>query len=145
VKAEGSPYSPLKVFHHTDRLRVLREGGQPEPTQVQLIISDLCNHSCKFCSYRWDKYTSNQLFREILPDGSVNNNPKRMVSYEKAVEILDDCVEMGVKAVQVTGGGEPTVHPRHLDVFRAVLDRGLDLAMVSNGQIQLNRQGGNFY
>jgi hypothetical protein len=40
---------------------------------------------------------------------------------------------MGVKAVQITGGGEPTAHPRHADIFRAVLDRGLDLALVTNG------------
>lgn len=127
------PYSALKVIHHPDRLDVLRDGGQPAPVQVQLVISDLCNQSCGFCAYRWEGYTSNELFKVIRPDGTANHNPNRMIPFEKIAEILDDCRDMGVKAVQVTGGGEPTVHPRHADVFRAVLDRGLDLALVTNG------------
>ena len=127
------PYSSLKVIHHPDRLAVLRGGGQPAPTQVQLVISDLCNQSCSFCAYRWDGYTSNELFKVIREDGTADNNPKRFIPYEKCIEILDDCRDMGVKAIQVTGGGEPTAHPRHADVFRAVLDRGLDLALVTNG------------
>lgn len=127
------PYSALKVIHHPDRLAALRDGGQPAPVQVQLVISDLCNQSCGFCAYRWEGYTSNELFKVLRPDGTANHNPNRMIPYEKVVEILDDCAAMGVKAVQITGGGEPTAHPRHADIFRAVLERGLDLALVTNG------------
>lgn len=129
------PYSALKVIHHPERLAVLREGGQPAPAQVQLVISDFCNQSCGFCAYRWEGYTSNELFRVIEADGKVNNNPKRMIPLAKVLEILDDCAEMGVKAVQITGGGEPTAHPDHAVIFRAVLDRRLDLALVTNGVI----------
>lgn len=129
----NSPYSPLKVFHHQDRLDALRRGEQPIPTQVQLIISDLCNHNCSFCAYRQDGYSSNQLFSVLRPDGTKNNNPNRMIAYDKVCEILDDCRDMGVQAVQITGGGEPTVHPQHEQIFRGVLDRGLELALVTNG------------
>jgi MoaA/NifB/PqqE/SkfB family radical SAM enzyme len=131
----GSPYSPLKVFHHQDRLKVLRDGGQPAPIHLEWSLSDLCSHACSFCAFRWDGYPSNELFKIIEPDGRVNHNPNRMISYEKAIEVLDDCAAMGVKAVQFTGGGEPTLHPRHLDIFRAAMDRGLDIALVSHGNI----------
>jgi MoaA/NifB/PqqE/SkfB family radical SAM enzyme len=129
------PYSPLKVFHHQDRLRVLREGGQPAPLHLEWSIADVCNHDCPWCAFRLEGYASNQLFGETRPDGTRDNNPKRFIPYEKAVEVLDDCVALGVKAVQLTGGGEPTAHPRHLDIMRGVLDRGLDLALVSNATI----------
>jgi MoaA/NifB/PqqE/SkfB family radical SAM enzyme len=131
----GSPYSPLKVAHHPHRLNVLRSGGQPGPLHLEWSISDLCSHNCSFCAFRWDGYTSNELFKVIEPDGRVNNNPNRMIPYAKAIEILDDCVALGVRAVQFTGGGEPTVHPRHLEIFQAALDRGLDIALVSHGNI----------
>jgi MoaA/NifB/PqqE/SkfB family radical SAM enzyme len=131
----GSPYSPLKMFHHQDRLKILHEGGQPAPAQVQLVISDLCNHDCPWCAYRLDGYTSNALFKVIRGDGSTNHNPNRMIPLGKVEEILDDCREMGIGAVQITGGGEPTVHPHHPEIFGAVLERGLDLALVSNGTI----------
>jgi molybdenum cofactor biosynthesis enzyme MoaA len=80
-----------------------------------------------------DGYSSNVLFKVLQPDGTSDNNPKRFIPREKCLEILDDCVEMGVGAVQITGGGEPTVHADHPEIFRAVIDRGLDLALVTNG------------
>ncbi len=128
-----TPYSPLKALRHTDRIDKLRNGEQPAPIHIQLIISDLCNQDCSFCSHRTSGYTTNQLFVVTKPDGSVNHNPNRMIPYDKVVEILDDCAAMGVKAIQVTGGGEPTVHPQHEQIFRDVLERGLELAVVSNG------------
>lgn len=131
----NAAYSPFKIVHHMDRLEILKNGGQPNPVHVQLIISDLCNENCRFCAYRMDGYTSNQLFGEKRDDGTIDNNPKRFVPLEKCLEILDDCVSMGVQAIQITGGGEPTVHPDHARVFQEVLDRGLKLGLVTNGLV----------
>lgn len=130
---KNTAYSPLKIFRHEDKLSELRQGKQIVPLQVQLIISDLCNHDCSFCAYRMSGYTSNQLFKIVEKDGTENNNPNRMIKYEKVLEILDDCKEMGVKAIQITGGGEPTVHPQHELILKGILDRGLELAVVTNG------------
>ncbi len=115
-------YSPLKVFHHRDRIDALRRGDQPAPAQVQLIITNRCNSRCKFCAYRMLGYTSNQLF-----------NAADQLDYAKVVEILDDCVDLDVRAVQITGGGEPTIHPQFTEIVADVLERGLDLALVTNG------------
>lgn len=129
-------YSPFKLAHHTDKMQQMREGEQPIPLQVQMIISDLCNHNCSFCSYRMDGYTSNQHFGEVDPITQVvNNNPNRMISREKSLEILQDCKDLGVKAIQFTGGGEPTVHPHHPEIFKKTIDLGLDLALVTNGTL----------
>lgn len=115
-------YSPLKVFHHRDRIDALRRGVQPAPAQVQLIITNRCNSRCKFCAYRMPGYTSNQLF-----------NAADQLDYAKVIEILDDCVDLGVRAIQVTGGGEPTIHPRFTAIVKDIFARGLDLALVTNG------------
>lgn len=129
-------YSSGKVFHHRDKIDQLKAGEQTVPLQVHLIISDLCNQDCSFCAYRMSGYTTNELFKVVHPEsGEVNNNPNRKIPYEKCLEILDDCAEMGVKAIQITGGGEPSVHPDHTKIYQAVLDRGMELALVSNGVI----------
>lgn len=130
-----NPYTGNKILHHPDVIRELKEGGQPVPKQVQLIISDLCNEDCSFCAYRSSGYSSNQLFGEKKEDGSVNNNPNRMIPLNKVYEILNDCVEMGVKAIQLTGGGEPTVHPDHTKIIKNILDNKLKLGMVTNGLV----------
>jgi radical SAM protein with 4Fe4S-binding SPASM domain len=127
-------YSSLKVFHHQEQLAMLRKtGNSPAPVQVQLIISDLCNQDCGFCAYRMSGYTSNQLFSigEMASFG--HNNPNRMIAREKILEILDDCKEMGVKAIQLTGGGEPSVHPNFIDTLYWIAQRELDTALVTNG------------
>lgn len=136
MKIPDSVYSPFKAVHHMDRISLLKEGKQPVPLQVQLIIADLCNHNCSFCAYRMEGYTSNKNFGEWDEvKKMVNNNPNRMIPLEKCKEILDDCKELGVKALQFTGGGEPTVHPKHKEIFQYTLDQGLDLALVTNGTI----------
>lgn len=130
------PYNPHKIVHHQDVINKLKDNIHVAPIQVQLIISDLCNQNCKFCAYRLDNYTSNQLFKTIDPiTHIINNNPNRMIPKDKCFEILNDCVEIGTKAIQYTGGGEPTVHPNHIEIFQKTLDLGLDLALVTNGMI----------
>lgn len=113
-----------------DRLEAIRGGPVAGPVHVQMILSDLCNQNCRFCAYRDPTYTSSELFHV---EG--NYNPNRKLPFEKVIEILDDCAEMGVKAIQLTGGGEPTVHPRFGDVVSAILERGMRWALVTNGVI----------
>ena len=128
-----NPYTPLKVYWHRDRLDAITRGEVPAPTQVQLIISDLCNQDCSFCAYRMSGNLSNELFGVSREDGSVNNNPNRMIPYEKIVEILEDAAKMGVKAIQLTGGGEPTVHPKFEQVVEKCYELGLEVGLVTNG------------
>jgi MoaA/NifB/PqqE/SkfB family radical SAM enzyme len=133
----GGPYSPLKIFHHPERLAALKhDQNPPAPVQIQAFISDFCQHDCGWCAFRWSGYTTNNLFVGDSPLASFGtNNPDRQIPFGKVIEILDDAKELGVKAIQYTGGGEPTVHPQHREIFQATLDRGLDLALVSNGSI----------
>ena len=122
------PYSQLKPLLHAEQLNDLRRGVKPVPVHVQLILSDLCNQDCGFCAYRMSTGLSTELFHI----GS-NHNPNRKIATEKALEILDDCADIGVKAIQFTGGGEPTVHKDHLAIFAHAQSLGLKTALVTNG------------
>src|SRR5215831_15537667 len=93
-----------------------------------MVLSDLCNQACHFCAYRDPTYTSSQLFHI-----AGNYNPNRMLPFEKVMEILDDCEEIGVKAIQLTGGGEPTVYPRFQEVTEEIGKRGIQWSLVTNG------------
>lgn len=125
----NSAYSDLKAAWHLEKIDELRQGAQIVPPHVQLILSDLCNQDCHFCSYRM----SNGLSSEMFADENGNRNPNRRIPTAKAVEILDDCSLLGVKAIQFTGGGEPTVHPDHLLIFEYAQNLGLETSLVTNG------------
>jgi len=124
-----NPYADVKVAWHTDKIKSLRETGQCIPGQIQLVISDLCNHDCSWCSYRMTGYSSNQNFSGEHGE----RNPNRRIPFSKCIEIIDDIAGLGIKAIQFTGGGEPTVHKHHLAIFSHALDRGLKCALVTNG------------
>jgi radical SAM protein with 4Fe4S-binding SPASM domain len=118
-------YSYLKAFRHPDILQSIRDGKPGRPMHVDLILSDLCQQSCKFCSYRMEGYQANQMFDD-----------KRMMTEEKAYEILEDCRELGVKGIVFQGGGEPTIHYRFPEIFAKACSYGQDgirAALISNG------------
>lgn len=115
-------YSPLKIIHHPDRIAALRQGLRTTPIHLQLILTNRCNHRCKFCAYRAAGYTSNQTF-----------NDRDEIPFDKVLEIFDSCVALGIKAVELTGGGEPTIHPQFSEVCHALRTRRIDYAVVTNG------------
>ena len=127
-------YSSLKAAYHIEKIARLRDGLQIVPSHVQLIISDLCNQNCHFCAYRMDGGFSTEQFGETK-DGKLIKNPNRRIPEGKAIEILNDCADVGVKAVQFTGGGEPTAHPHHIDIFRHAKWLGLKTGLVTNGLV----------
>ena len=118
----SDPYSPLKVFWHRSHVDAIREGRVVAPVHVQLIPTNVCNQSCEFCAYRSHGYSSSQQFdtRDSIP-------------FPKLAEIVADCEDMGVRAVEVTGGGEPTCHKNFPQVCMMVVDGGMDLGVVTNG------------
>jgi len=114
-----------------------REGFPPDsPKQIHWILSDLCNQDCHFCAYRMEGYTSNELFgsgskSELSAYG--HDNPVRWIDTDRALRLIDEFKAAGCLSLQFTGGGEPTVHPRHEDIFQKALDTGFQCALVSNG------------
>ena len=117
-------YNPLKVFHHRAHIDALRRGDRPGPIHVQIIPTNVCNQRCKFCSYRCPGYSSNEMF-----------NPRDSIPFPKLAEIVADCEEMGVLAIEITGGGEPCCHPQFHRLCETILNAEIDLGIVTNGSL----------
>ncbi|KKN02486.1 hypothetical protein LCGC14_1117300 [marine sediment metagenome] len=122
IKEGDDTYSSLKVLHHPKRLDALRRGEAMPPLRVQLVPTNRCNQRCQSCAYRLKDYTTSQTFKST-----------EEIPYEKLVQIVSDCKSLGVKAIEITGGGEPTVHPHFLDLCQLVLKADIDLGVVTNG------------
>ncbi len=115
-------YSPLKIFHHREQIDALRHGERPDLIHVQLILTNKCNEHCNFCAYRCKGYSSSEEF-----DGHDS------IPLDKALEIVKDCSRLGVKAVELTGGGEPTIYPGFDKVCQSLAGYGIQFGVVSNG------------
>lgn len=86
------------------------------PIIARIYLTSFCNHNCSGCSF-----THNQK-RE---GGFLNTSYFR--------KLIDDLHSMNIQLVDLTGGGEPTLHPQFVELVKMCRDRESQLALLSNG------------
>lgn len=122
---KATPYSNLKIFAHIDKLNhVVEEGKREAPIYIRIKPTNYCNHNCYYCSYA----DSALGLRDSV-------NRQDQIPWDKMQEIICDIKEMGVKAVTFSGGGEPLVYPHIVETMKEILDAGIDLSIITNGQL----------
>lgn len=107
-----------KFFHHQEAMRKLRNGhGQPIVTHI--MLTDICNHSCAFCS--------------------VQARAGDSLPYDWVFGYLDELVGRGLRAVILSGGGNPILYRCRRsgadfdDVVAGIKERGLEIGLITNG------------
>ena len=118
----GNVYSSSKIFHFPGRLKRIAEGEIPAPIHVRLKPTNRCNHSCDYCCFRNPR----------LPLGETMQESDE-IPQVKMREIVADLVEMPVRAVTFSGGGEPLCYPYIVETVNALTDGGIKVAMLTNG------------
>ena len=106
---------PLKVVKHS-ACQVGIQSGRIFPVHVQFIPTDRCNLDCAWCSCAEDSRKTTMPLERI----------------EQLVAILS---RWNTKAVTITGGGEPMMHPHISDVFKIWDDTGIEIGLVSSAYL----------
>lgn len=115
-------YSNLKFLRYGDRLQALREGRVVAPVHIRIKPINRCNHKCWYCAYRADNL-------QLGEDMDLNS----AIPTAKMFEIVEDIVDMGVKAVTFTGGGEPLLYKSLPEVIERLAAGGVRIGCLSNG------------
>lgn len=107
-----------KFFAHEDAMKNLRNGkGQPIVTHV--MLTDVCNHSCAFCS--------------------VQARAGDSLAFDDVMKYLDTLQSYGLKAVILSGGGNPILYKCKASgknfnhVVHAIHAKGLEVGLITNG------------
>lgn len=107
-----------KFFAHEEAMRNLRDGkGQPIVTHV--MLTDVCNHTCAFCS--------------------VQHRAGDSLPFDDVMSYLDTLRRYGLKAVILSGGGNPILYKCRKsgkdfnNVVDAIHSRGLQVGLITNG------------
>ncbi len=124
MEKKPTPYSNIKIFAHPDKLLAIKQGKRTAPLYVRLKPTNACNHRCYYCSYADDELG----LRDDV-------NQKDFIPWAKMQEITDDFSAMGVKAVTLSGGGEPLVYPYILQTINSLLEKKIDISIITNGQL----------
>lgn len=117
--SKKAAYSSWKLAWLPQHLQRLRNGKLCSPAHVQLHLTGACNLACRWCTYK----------------GAVPRltRPNSKIPRDDAIKFLLDFFTMGGRAVEFTGGGEPTCHPHYLEIVRFAMSLGLDVAFITNG------------
>lgn len=101
-----------KILRHPDWIDTLRSGGVPPVANVELDLTEHCNANCATCDFP-DHYKSN------LDAETLDGVEAQLLSWR-------------TRAVVLTGGGEPTIHPTFPSIANR-LSRNFQLGLYTNG------------
>lgn len=77
-----------KLLYNLDRVQ-----GEHKPITADVFLNNFCNNKCPYCTYRrWE----------------LDKDAKSM-SYDDFVKYATRMMELGVRGIILTGGGEPTI------------------------------------
>ena len=112
LQTRSKEYSPYKMLVHLPRLM-----GRPTPVFVQWDITNVCNLRCSFCTNR------NKPLFDPMSKWDVED------IYRTAISLRN----IGVKAIELTGGGEPTLHPAFEEIVTMLSSLNFELGLITNG------------
>lgn len=111
-------FSPLKIWHHADRLAALAAGRDVAPVTVEVDPVAYCNHHCSWCvdpSHRPVAASRDFLWRLLAELAAFRVNG------------------FGVQGIVFKGGGEPTLHPDFPELVQQARASGFEVGVVTNG------------
>ncbi|CUW38014.1 Putative radical SAM domain protein [Magnetospirillum sp. XM-1] len=115
-------YSNLKFLGYQSHIEAVRRREVVAPVHIRIKPVNHCNHNCWYCAYRVDNL---QLGNDI--------DLRDRIPEAKLMEIAGDIVEMGVKAVTFSGGGEPLIYKALPEVVERLATGGVRVAALTNG------------
>jgi len=101
-----------KLFKHLDSLQSL-QNGKPKPVLLCVASTNRCNLSCPHCCFA-DRDKEQELDPSLL------------------VDTVEAFQRLGLKSVEFTGGGEPTLYPWLECVVLAIETLGLPMGINTN-------------
>lgn len=107
-----------KFFWHQEAMHGLRT-GKPQCVTTHVMLTDVCNHRCAFCS--------------------VQHREGDSLHFEDVLAYLGILKRFGLKSVILSGGGNPILYKckqtgkNFNDVVEAVHGMGLQIGLITNG------------
>lgn len=124
-----NPFVPIyhKVNNGTNREKynaILSSRGQALPHYLDVELTNLCNFRCRFCP---TGTKSMKRIRGLMPDNVVNAIAENVQKYH-------------IPGVRFIRWGEPTLHPRYLEILAKIKKSGCLIHINTNGSLMDDRQ-----
>lgn len=104
-----------KLIYHPDRVAAWQKGENIYPIELEIGLTNACNHRCVFCAVDYTGY------KPTMFDGQVLK--KRITEF----------ADKGVKSIIYAGEGEPLLNKEAVNIINHTKASGIDAAMSTNG------------
>tara|TARA_Y100000310_G_scaffold203634_1_gene203885 strand:+ start:727 stop:1944 length:1218 start_codon:yes stop_codon:yes gene_type:complete len=121
-------FSPQnKVIANVDRVIEFIETGNTSPVLVEVDPSNACNHGCYFCISSYIH----------LPESkNLETFDRSVMSRQMLLDVCKDLINMDVRAINWTGGGEPTINPHLGEAIEYIgKNSNIKMGMFTNGTL----------
>ena len=92
------------------------------PEQVVIDITNRCNERCVGC---W-------LYSPLLKHKPDSQWLKQEIDFSKVKSLIDELSDLGTKRIRFTGGGEPFMHPKIMELIEYTKNKGLVCCLTTN-------------
>ena len=113
---QGKTYTSnlSKLLKHLDVLQGM-QNNKISPIMVHMALTNVCNLNCSFCCF-------------------ANRKRDEILTFDQITTALDSFRKLGTKALEFTGGGEPTLHPQIDEAVSYSYDIGYKIGICTNGK-----------
>jgi len=108
-------FSQDKIFSHIDKIYNWLKGDLKTLVTVELDMTNRCDSRCPKCS------------------GWFGNSKKDSLTKQQAQSIIEQLVDLEVRGLIFTGGGEPLLNPYTIEMVEYAKRKGLDVGFITNG------------
>lgn len=119
-------YATDKVIFHPKIVQsfMVHCSHEMNPVFIHLMPQNFCNQNCSFCSYRMEEWKNSKDF-----------DKKSHIPIERLIQLVRELDDIGVKAIEITGGGEPLAHPQITVLLQELATVPIETALVTNGTL----------
>ncbi|GAB6039362.1 radical SAM protein [Endothiovibrio diazotrophicus] len=118
----GRLYSNLKFLGFPEHLQAIRDQRVLAPVHIRMKPTNRCNHDCWYCAY----HVGNLQLGEDM-------DMRDEIPPAKMDQIITDVIDMGVRAVTFSGGGEPLLYRPLPECVERLAAGGIKIGVLTNG------------
>ncbi len=113
--AENIRIDSHKLIYHPDVVAKWRKGENIYPIEMEVGLTNACNHRCIFCAVDYTGYKPTFLDKDIL------------------LSNLKEVAAKGLKSIIYAGEGEPLLNRNVTEIINQTKNYGIDAAISTNG------------
>ena len=114
------------IIANSDRVLSFLQGENPAPVLVEIDPSNACNHGCYFCISSYIH----------LPESKhLETFDRSIMSKKILLDLCQELIDMKVRAINWTGGGEPTINPAFKEALQLIGTSDIKMGIFTNGTL----------